>query len=55
MGRHFKQVEATPGEHAPAAMGTAQRLRGTLVASLRISRVDLATVQRPTGWTCSCR
>jgi hypothetical protein len=49
MGRHFKQVEATPGEHAPAAMGTAQRLRGTLVASLRISRVDLATVQRPGG------
>lgn len=49
MGRHFKQVETTPGEHAPPAMGVAQRLRGTLVASLRVSRVDLATVQRPTG------
>lgn len=49
VGQHFPGVEAVPGGHAAPGLPAAQRLRGTLVASLRLTRAKLARVERPGG------
>ncbi|WCT80248.1 hypothetical protein [Novosphingobium humi] len=47
VGRHFKQAEAAFGEHLPKDATQAQRLRATLVTSLRLTRANIAVVPKP--------
>lgn len=49
VGQHFPGAEAVPGAHAAPGLAAALRLRGTLVASLRLTRANLARVERPGG------
>lgn len=47
--RHFPHVETAFGSHLPKGASAAMRLRGTLVASLRITRAQIAVVPKPGG------
>jgi hypothetical protein len=49
VARSFPQVEPVFGQHLPAGATAAARLRGTLVASLRLTRATHAVVRKPVG------
>lgn len=47
--QHFHRVEVNFGEHLPPTATQQARLRGTLVASLHLSRANYTTVSKPLG------
>ena len=49
MKRSFPRVEDHFAEHVASGVGQTQRLKGSLAASLRLSRATLAVVRKPVG------